>query len=199
MDNPLPQPEAPVEAAPVVEVLPLDLTRRQAAFVQEFLIDNNASQACIRAGYSPNGASVTGTRLIADPSVAAAIERAQAQRATRIGVKQDDVLHEMSMLANSRIDHYVVDDHGNVRLAEGAPEGAMAAIKSKKHKKTMREDKDGNLTVTHEVSIELWDKPGTLKLMGRHIGLFPDKVELSGPGGKAIDVVTRVERVIVDA
>lgn len=174
------------------------LNTRQTAFVTEYLVDLNGTQAAIRAGYSSNGANVTAVRLLSDPTIADAVERAKAQRSARVNVQQDSVLHEMSLLANSRIDHYLIDDAGNIELAAGAPEGALAAIKSKKSKKTVREDKDGNMTVTYEVDIQLWDKPGTLKLMGRHIGLFPDKVELSGPNGKPVETITRVENVIID-
>lgn len=97
----------------------------------------------------------------------------------------------MSLLSNSRIDHYIVDDDGQVQLAEGAPDGAMAAIQSIKRKKTVKETKDGELIVTYDVEIRLWDKPASLKLMGRHVGLFPDRVEVTGAGGGPLAVVVR--------
>lgn len=191
-----------VEVPPVAEapepVLP-PLTARRAQFVQEYIIDLNGQQAAIRAGYAAASAGVEAVRLLNDARVAAAIDKLKAQRATRVGVTQASVLHEMSLLANSSIDHYFIDDNGNIMLTEGAPEGAMGAIKSKKHRKITKIDKDDRVTVTHEVEIQLWDKPGSLKLMGRHIGLFPDKVELSGPGGSPLELVTRVERVVIDA
>ncbi len=174
------------------------LNRRQQQFVCEFLIDLNATQAAVRAGYSVASAQEIGSRLLSEPNIAAAVEIARAQRQSRIEVKQDDVIHEVSALAFSRIDHYVVDDNGDVQLTAGAPENAMAAIESIDRRKTVREDKDGNITITYDVKIKLHDKPGQLKLIGRHVGLFPDKVEHTGKGGGPIDVVTRIEQVIVD-
>lgn len=162
--------------------------------MQEYLVDNNGTQAAIRAGYSAGTANEQAVFLLADLSVAAAIAIAQAQRAARVNVKADAVLHEMSLLANSSIEHYQVDHLGNLTAAPGAPEGAMRAVQSVK--KTMRVDKDDNMTVT--VEFRLWDKPGTLKLMGRHIGLFPDRTEHTGVGGGPIETVARVERVVVD-
>lgn len=54
------------------------MTPRQQRFVAEFAIDGNATQAAIRAGYSPNGAKVTASRLLTKPNVAAAVsERTQ--------------------------------------------------------------------------------------------------------------------------
>lgn len=170
------------------------LTPRRAAFVQEYLIDNNGAAAAVRAGFASASASQEAARLLADVNVAAHVARAQAQRASRVGVTQDSVLHEMSMLANSSIEHYEVDFAGNLRPAAGAPDGAMRAVQSVK--KTMRIDKDDNMTVV--VEFKLWDKPSTLKLMGRHIGLFPDRMEHTGKDGGPIETVTRVERTIVD-
>lgn len=105
----------------------------------------------------------------------------------------------MSALALSRIDHYIVDDDGNVKLAEGAPDNAMAAVQSVKRKKIVKEDRAGNLTITYDVEIRLWDKPQPLKLTGRHVGLYPDKVEITGKGGGPIETVTEVRRTIVKA
>lgn len=94
----------------------------------------------------------------------------------------------MAALAMSRIDHYIVDDNGQVQLAEGAPDNAMAAIQSIKRKKTVRQDTAGNITITYDVEIRLWDKPQPLKLTGRHVGLYPDRVEHVGKGGGPIEM-----------
>jgi hypothetical protein len=75
----------------------------------------------------------------------------------------------------------------------------MRAIQSIKRKKTVREDKAGTVTITYDVEIKLWDKPSPLKLMGKQHGLFPDKMELTGKNGAPLEVVSRIERVIVPA
>ncbi len=56
------------------------LTAKQERFVAEYLIDLNATQAAIRAGYAEKGASVEGTRLLANAKVAAAVAAAKAER-----------------------------------------------------------------------------------------------------------------------
>lgn len=102
---------------------------------------------------------------------------------------QDHVLQEMALLANARLEDYVIGDDGQVELAEGAPDGAMAALKSIKKKTRLTYDKDGNVVgKTYDVEVTLWDKPGTLKLMGRHVGLFPDRVEIVGKGGGPVEL-----------
>lgn len=65
------------------------LTARQAQFVDEYLIDLNATQAAIRAGYSERGADVAGHRLLADARIASLVAKAQAGRTKRTKVDQD--------------------------------------------------------------------------------------------------------------
>lgn len=168
---------------------PDGLTPRQAAFVAEYIIDLNGTQAAIRAGYSPATANEQAARLLADANIAAAVERGKAQRAARVNVTQDQVLQEMALLANSCVEHYVIDDEGQVQLAEGAPDGAMRAIQSIKRKTRVHYDSQQNVVgKTYDVELKLWDKPAPLKLMGRHVGLFPDRVEHVGKGGGPIEV-----------
>lgn len=165
------------------------LTPRQAAFVAEYLVDLNASQAAIRAGYSEATAGPGAAQVLSNIKVAEAIERGKAQRLARVNIKQDDVLHEMSLLAMSRIDHYVVSDEGQVELAEGAPDGAMAAVQSIKRKCKIFRDKEGHETHReYDVEIRLWDKPQPLKLTGRHVGLYPNRVEVTGKDGGPIEL-----------
>ncbi len=144
------------------------LNPNQARFVAEYLKDLNATQACIRAGYSKTSARQHGTLLMANPAIVAAIEAAQEDRAGRTLITQDRVLSELALLAFSDVGHYDLDIHGNVTLTADAPKGARRAISSIKKRTTY--DKEGN--PTHEVELKLWDKPGPLKLAGQHVGLF---------------------------
>ena len=75
------------------------LTARQRRFVEEYLIDLNATQAAIRAGYSPNSADSEGPRARNKPNVAAAIDRSLAERAARTGVTADRVIVELAKVA----------------------------------------------------------------------------------------------------
>lgn len=193
METPEPLPTNQLETtAASLDDLELPDNARNAkrrAFVAEYLKDLNGAQAAIRAGYSPHTATQQAADLLVLPNIKAAIARGMAQRMSRINMTQDDVLQEMALLANARIEDYVIDDEGQVQLAEGAPDGAMAAIKSIKKKTRLHFDKEGNLIgKTYDVEVALWDKPGTLKLMGRHVGLFPDRVEVTGKDGGPIEV-----------
>lgn len=157
------------------------ITARQVRFASEYLIDLNATQAAIRAGYSKKTAASQGERLLRNVEISEAIRAAKVSRNARTEITQDRVLAELACLAFSNVDHYTVDEKGQLALADGAPASAMAAVASVKHRIT----KDPETSeVTHEVEFRLWDKPGPLKLAGRHVGLFPDKIEVTGKGGK---------------
>lgn len=160
------------------------LTSRQAAFVEQYIIDLNQTQAAIRAGYSARSARACAARLMTFANVAAAIAEAMAKRAQTTRITQERVLSELEALAFSNHSHYHVDAEGRLVLAPGAPANAHAAISSVKHRIITSPDGD----VTREVEIRLWDKPGPLKLAGRHVDAkgFWDRTELSGPGGAPI-------------
>jgi len=75
------------------------LTARQRRFVGEYLLDLNATQAAIRAGYSARSASAIGCENLTKPEVAAAICSAQAERGSRTKVTADDVVRELWKIA----------------------------------------------------------------------------------------------------
>ena len=69
-----------------------NLTPRQSRFVDEYLVDLNATQAAIRAGYSARTANEQGPRLLVNVRIATAIQIAQEVRSQRVLIAQDDVL-----------------------------------------------------------------------------------------------------------
>jgi len=161
-----------------------ELNPKQKRFAQEYILDLNGTQAAIRAGYSENGASVTGVRLLADPKIANLIQTLKEKRSAKVEITTDRVLEELKALAFSNVEHFIVDENGELAPAPGVPKEVMRAVSSVKHKvRTYGTGADKR--VEHEVEFRLWDKPGTLKLAGRHVGLFPDnlKVELDAAPG----------------
>ena len=74
------------------------LTVKQALFCREYIRDRNASAACVRAGYSSKGRSVTGTRLLANPSVSAVVSRLAEAHLAKVEMDID----EMCLTASRR-------------------------------------------------------------------------------------------------
>jgi phage terminase small subunit len=176
---------------------------KERAFCREYVIDFNGTKAIHRAGCfncsTDEAAAVSACRILTRANVQAYLAILKAQRELRVNMTADSVLQEMALLSHSDQSHYSIGTNGEILLTPGAPEGAMRAIQSVKRRKTIKEDKAGNVTITHDVEIKLWDKPAPLKLMGRHVGLFPDKVEVTGKDGAPLEMITKIERVIVKA
>lgn len=156
------------------------LTPKQQAFVAEYLVSLNASEAALRAGYSPKTAPFIGAENLKKPQIAAKIAESMTARAERVEVTADDVLAELLTLMRSDVRHFTVDDRGNLQLAPGAPDKAWRAVSSVKHK--IRTDGDGQ--TTREIEFRLWDKNSAIEKVAKHIRFFPpEQKELTGKDG----------------
>jgi len=162
-----------------------DLNPNQRKFVAEYIVSGNATQAAIAAGYSAKTAGSQGERLLRHAEISGALAEARAKLEIKTEITQERVLAELALLAFSSVDHYEVDELGNVTAKADAPKGAMRAISSIKRKTFTTKDGD----VSREVEIKLWDKPGPLKLAGKHVGLFAEKVEISTSDDKPIGII----------
>ena len=92
------------------------LTPRQAAFVREYLVDLNATQAAIRAGYSEDTAKQQGARLLTNADVLAAVDAGKAQRAAELKVTASDVVR--ILLKEATADDGPTCKTGRVKAAE---------------------------------------------------------------------------------
>ena len=146
------------------------MTKKQKRFVEEYLIDLNATQAAIRAGYSPDTAKSIGSENLTKPDIQARIAKAMAERSRRTGVNADRVIMELAKIAFVNASDVIDADTATVK-ADALPEDT-AAIQSVKVK-TFGED-------GLEREVKMADKLKALELLGKHLGMFKDKVELSG-------------------
>ena len=101
------------------------LTEKQKRFVEEYLIDLNATQAAIRAGYSAKTANEQGARLLVNVSIQKAISRAMTARSNRTNISQERVVNELAKIAFLNISD-IIDQHGN--LKENVSRDDMAGI-----------------------------------------------------------------------
>lgn len=149
------------------------LTPKQKLFVDEYLIDLNATQAAIRAGYSPNNADKIGSELLGKTRVSDAISKAMAERSRRTGINQDRILMELAKIALVNPANVVDFDEATI-LDSALPED-LAAVVSVKVKRFPTKEGEGI-----EREIKFYDKTKALDLAGRHLGMFKDKLEVSG-------------------
>lgn len=104
----------------------MTMTPKQVRFVEEYLIDLNATQAALRAGYSEKTAHKQGSQLLGKTSIAAAISAAQANRSERTEITQDYVLNSIfSTMERCKQAEAVLDRRGEAVLVE-TPAGDLA-------------------------------------------------------------------------
>lgn len=151
------------------------LTPKQERFVQEYLIDLNATQASIRAGYSPRTANEQASRLLANVGVGAAVSKALAERSRRVGVNQDRVMRELGRLLLARMDHvaeWQADGTLRVRPTEELDEDTLAAIQEISSTETVLSANKQQTLLSRKLKVKLHDKGRALSLLMEHLGMI---------------------------
>lgn len=139
------------------------LNAKQAAFCREYLIDLNATQAAIRAGYAAKSADVEGSRLLVNAKVRSEIDRLKKERNERLQIKGDDVLRSIDEVVQRCMQAVpVLDRFGQAALVE-TPGGQVAPAYT-------------------------FDSRGALKgleLLGKHLKLFTERLEIKDKTNRA--------------
>lgn len=159
------------------------MTPKQEAFVNEYLIDLNATQAAVRAGYSEKTAYSAGGRLLKDPVIADAIAAARGDRSERTAVTADRVLEEYAALAL-----YDPADIGNADITgpkdiKKLPEHVRRAIVG------WSWDRNGNFT------LKLSPKTPSLDAIAKHLGMFREQIDVNLKTDLATILAERRKRV----
>lgn len=142
------------------------LTPKQKRFIAEYLVDLNATQAAGRAGYKdPN----IGRQLITKNNVAEAIRKAMADREERTGVTQDWVVQELYKIAHA--------DRGGIAKVVGG--GRVVLTDTDALDDEQRAALVGVEETKFGIKVTTCDKLKALELLGRHLGMFTDKQEIS--------------------
>jgi phage terminase small subunit len=149
------------------------LNSKQQCFVDEYLIDLNATQAAIRAGYSEHTAYSIGHELLSKPEIALAIQEAQAERSRRTQITQDRVLEELGRIAFASVSDAVEwgPDGTTVKPSTELSADVLAAI----CEVTETRHKDGTVTTR----VRMHDKQVALQKIADHLGMFKQEVHVT--------------------
>lgn len=164
------------------------LTAKQQRFVDEYLIDLNATQAAIRAGFSAKTARQAGNRLLTNVDIQQAMQAGMEARSGRVAITQDMVLRELAKIGFSDIRKVVRWGETQVRMIDGeegeaedmVPYHGLALIDSSE----IDDEIAGAIAEVSQgrdgLKVKLHDKKGALVDIGRHLGMFsaPSHVEL---------------------
>lgn len=148
------------------------LTEKQQRFIDEYLIDLNATQAAIRAGYSVKTAREQASQNLTKLNIQQAISEKMAERSKRTGVNQDRVVMELAKIAFVNAADVIDSDDATIKA--GATADDTAAIQSVKVKVIPTKEGEGV-----EREIRLNDKLKALELLGKHLGMWNDKLDVN--------------------
>ncbi len=157
------------------------LTPKQEAFVAQYLLDLNATQAAIRAGYSEKTATEQGSRLLTNVKVQEAIAKGREKTAAKLEITKERIVEELAKIGFSNMLDYMragTDgdpylDFSNLTREQAA---ALAEV-------TVEDFKDGrgeDARDVRRIKFKLHDKKGALVDMAKMLGFMIEKHEHSG-------------------
>jgi len=145
------------------------MTNKQERFVQEYLIDLNATQAATRAGYTPDSAEVTGSRLLRNVKVQEAIQLAKKRLGERAQIKVDQIIEEYRRIAFANIgDVVTINSKGElaIRPLSEIPPEALAGV----DKIFFEETTNKRGEVRRTLHVRMGPKLHALTKLGEHLG-----------------------------
>lgn len=164
-----------------------ELTPKQAQFVREYLVDLNATQAAIRAGYSPRTAESQGSTLLRNPKVRACLEVGRARLAQAVEVTQERVLQELARLGF--LDpRRLFNPDGSPKPIQDLDDDTAAALAGLDVMEVYEGQGENRAFVGYLKKYKLADKKGALDSIAKHLGMFVERKELTGKDGGPIQI-----------
>ena len=157
------------------------LTPKQQAFCKEYLVDLNGTQAAIRAGYSKNGANVTGSQLLANPNISECIQRLNKERSEATKITRERVLTELARIAFFDF-RRLYDESGNLKQPHELDEDTAHAIGGIDFIQLANGEAGPN---GRRIKYKAHDKTKALALLCRHLGLDKPSDD-SKPNGRVV-------------
>ena len=154
------------------------LNPKQRRFVDEYLVDLNATKAAERAGYKARSAYSIGQENLTKPEIAAAIQAEQDARAQRVQVRADEVLRELVAIVKTNPSHFVLDDAGYPITRDENDTESWRAVASVKQKTKFIPQKDGEPIIERETELKFWDKNSAIDKAMRHLGILTERVDV---------------------
>jgi phage terminase small subunit len=162
----------------------------RAKFVDEYMIDLNATQAAIRAGYSPKTAGAQGSRLLKRVDISAQVAARRKEQSDATGFTAQKVLKELALIGFANMADYMrVGPEGLPVLDFSALTREQAAVLTEVTVEETQEGPRDNPYEVRKVKFKLADKRAALVDLGKHLGLFIDRVDHTTGGDPLPDEI----------
>ena len=155
------------------------MNTKQNAFAVEYVKDRNATQAAIRAGYSEKTAYSQGNRLLKNDEVKEIIKELEDAAAARSAITQDMVIKELARIAFND-PRKLFDDYGHPKDITTLDDDIAAALASVDIFEEFSYNGDTRELIGYTKKYKWSDKLRALEMLGKHLGMFTDKVQMSG-------------------
>jgi phage terminase small subunit len=155
------------------------LTAKMIRFAEEYIVDLNATQAAIRAGYSERTAKSIGQENLTKPDLQEYIQNLMDERSKRTEITADMVLKEYAKIGFSNITDYLKVEEKTVQTDVGPIMMQGVTIFETDHIERDKLDAVAEIKQTRDgIALKLHDKKGALDSIARHLGMFKDKTEV---------------------
>ncbi|HEX8577981.1 MAG TPA: terminase small subunit [Allosphingosinicella sp.] len=169
------------------------LSEKRARFVAEYLVDSNATQAAIRAGYSPATAEQQGHQLLKNTSVAEAVEAGRKRIMNKLEITQERVATELAKIGFSNmLDYITIGADGDPRFDLSALTRDQAAAISELTVEQFMDGRGDDAREVRRIKFKLGDKRAALVDLGKYLGMFTEKVDLTSGGEKLPEEVIAI-------
>ena len=166
------------------------LTDKQRKFCDEYLIDLNATQAAIRAGYTEKYANTNASKLLQNTTISQYIGERQKELSRKTEITQERVIRELALIAFSNTADYAHVVEKKMKAEVGGmlvdilnEDGKPATYRTVEPVLTeeLTEEQKRALAVIKKgrdgLEVKPCDKVRALELLGKHLGMFTDKIE----------------------
>jgi phage terminase small subunit len=161
------------------------LTEKQRVFCEEYLIDLNATAAAKRAGYAEKNARTTAQQNLEHPACIEYLNKLVKARSERTQITADNVITETAKLAFSDL-RKLFDDAGALLPVNQWPADMAAAVSAVEVDELFEGYGENRVQVGYTKKVKLWDKPRALEMLGKHLKLWVERMEHTGPNGGPI-------------
>lgn len=168
-----------------------EITRKQKRFVAEYIIDLNATQAAIRAGYAEKTAQEQSSRLLSNVIIQAEINEALRDRELRTQITADNVLIGLYKIAVADLSQaYNLD--GSLKNIHDIPKEVRQAMAGIEVFEEFDGRGDNRIKIGETKKVKFWDKTRPYELLAKHLKLLTDRIDLRTIGN--IDDLTDTEK-----
>lgn len=159
------------------------LTLKQQRFVDEYVIDLNATQAAIRAGYSEDSAGAIGSENLTKPEIAEAVKKRIVELQQSTGLTAERLLNEVRRMAFFD-PRKLFDENGNLKPITELDDDTAAALAAFEVTEERADIEEKSKVTGYTKKLKWYDKNAAIDKGMRYFGMLTDRVEHTGKDGK---------------